>query len=204
MVPLWLFLLPQSQENNIFIDHTPVVVENLRDASKQFEELGFLIKPGHEHENGINNNHIKFRDSTSIEIVEISESRDDITKSYLEHLSNGEGGTYLALRISSIDEMNKKLKKANIDHKITKLKSFTYITFPNEKGMNQIFLIYYNFRNDSDGFTFHPNKSNGIKEVWIQGDSTTISLLDALGIEVTDHKNKSTAISLDAFKTIEK
>lgn len=49
----------QSSAAIIGIDHIPVAVRNLDQAVESFRSLGFAIKPGRSHSNGIRNGHIK-------------------------------------------------------------------------------------------------------------------------------------------------
>jgi hypothetical protein len=47
------------------IDHVPVAVADLESAGEQYRALGFALKPGRPHANGIQNLHAKFPDGWS-------------------------------------------------------------------------------------------------------------------------------------------
>ena len=51
------------------MDHIPVVVADLDKAEADFRAMGFSIKPGRPHSNGIRNAHVKFPDGTEIELI---------------------------------------------------------------------------------------------------------------------------------------
>jgi hypothetical protein len=48
------------------IDHIPLVVKYLDDAAEAYRRLGFAIKPGRPHADGIRNAHAKFPDGAGI------------------------------------------------------------------------------------------------------------------------------------------
>lgn len=80
------------------LDHIPMVVSDLERAQDTYRRLGFALKPGRAHANGLRNAHVKFEDGSGIElIVPPNEATDDLTREYLEHLKQGEGPAYLSL-----------------------------------------------------------------------------------------------------------
>jgi catechol 2,3-dioxygenase-like lactoylglutathione lyase family enzyme len=82
------------------LDHIPVAVADLEAASERYRALGFVLKPGRPHPNGIRNQHVKFPDGTEIELITAPESRDDLTATYRKHLANGDGAAFLALFVA--------------------------------------------------------------------------------------------------------
>ena len=61
------------------LDHTPLAVADLDEAAERYRKLGFTLKPGRTHENGIQNRHVKFPDGTEIELISTSKARDTLT-----------------------------------------------------------------------------------------------------------------------------
>ena len=47
------------------LDHVPVAVRDLEAAAADYRRLGFVLKPGRPHANGIRNVHAKFADGTT-------------------------------------------------------------------------------------------------------------------------------------------
>jgi len=79
------------------IDHIPVVVEDLEKAEADFRAMGFVIKPGRVHADGIRNAHIKFPDGAEIELITASAAVDELTSEYRAKMKTGEGPVYFGL-----------------------------------------------------------------------------------------------------------
>ena len=60
-----------GNQSLIGIDHMPTVVADLEKASESYRRIGFSLKPGRAHDNGLRNNHTKFRDGSGIELVSV-------------------------------------------------------------------------------------------------------------------------------------
>ena len=79
------------------LDHVPVAVRDLDAAAATYRRLGFVLKPGRPHANGIRNLHAKFPDGTEIELITAPAARDALTTKYRRHLAKGDGPAFLAL-----------------------------------------------------------------------------------------------------------
>jgi len=79
------------------LDHVPIAVNNLDAASARFRALGFTLKPGQPHANGIVNQHAKFPDGTELELITAPAATDELTTYYRESLAKGDGPAFLAL-----------------------------------------------------------------------------------------------------------
>ena len=79
------------------LDHIPIAVNDLAAAADRYRALGFSLKPGRPHENGITNQHVKFRDGTELELITAPAARDALTTTYRRHLAAGDGPAFLAL-----------------------------------------------------------------------------------------------------------
>ena len=99
-----LLLLLAVQQPMLAVDHVPVAVRQLRDAEREYAALGFTIKPGRLHANGLRNAHIKFADGTSLELITPERGETDaMTRDYAAFLALHEGGAYLSLRTPLLD-----------------------------------------------------------------------------------------------------
>ncbi len=87
----------QIPASSLSLDHVVVAVNDLEASAEKFRKLGFMLKPGRFHENGIRNWHAKFPDGTEIELLTAPEARDDLTRKYRDLLAEGDGGAFLAL-----------------------------------------------------------------------------------------------------------
>jgi hypothetical protein len=79
------------------VDHIPVVVTDLDKAQADFRAMGFVIKAGRFHADGIRNAHVKFRDGTEIELITASKAVDALTSEYVAKMKTSEGPVYFGL-----------------------------------------------------------------------------------------------------------
>jgi hypothetical protein len=161
------------------------VVVDLDSAVIAFEDLGFTVKKGRLHDNGLLNAHIKFNNNTSFELMSIKgEPTDELAKEYTELLKSGEGGVFLAVTGISIEALANKLKDLGIDYNIIPGKSWDYLTFTTKSGLAHIFFIDYHIKTiDSREIMTHENSVKGIEVVWIEGDEKVKRLLESLGLK---------------------
>lgn len=87
----------QPQPLLVGMDHIPLVVRDLEQAEADFKALGFAIKPGRFHADGIRNAHVKFPDGTEIELITAPAAVDTLTSEYRARLETGEGPVYFGL-----------------------------------------------------------------------------------------------------------
>ena len=170
---------------DIRIDHVITVVANLDSAILAYEELGFTVKQGSLHKNGLLNAHIKFKNNTAVELMSIKGApTDEVAKEYAQLLNSGEGGVYLAITGISIDELVEKLNGLGFKYNRIPGKSWDYITFPGNSRLAHIFFIEYHIKtNDNKYVLTHNNSAKGIEAVWLDGDKKVRQLLENLGLK---------------------
>lgn len=86
------------------LDHIPIAVNDLAHAADDYRALGFALKPGRAHDNGITNQHVKFPDGTELELITAPAARDALTTTYRTHLAAGDGPAFLSLFAPGVDE----------------------------------------------------------------------------------------------------
>lgn len=91
------------------LDHIPIAVGNLEAAADRYRALGFALKPGRPHANGIRNVHAKFPDGTELELITAPAPRDALTTKYRQHLAAGDGPAFLALFAPDADDAARRL-----------------------------------------------------------------------------------------------
>jgi len=96
------------------IDHVPVAVGDLDRAGERYRALGFALKQGRPHDDGIRNLHVKFTDGTEIELITAAAATDDPTRTYLEHLKAGDGPAFLALFAAPDVAVERRLEDAGV------------------------------------------------------------------------------------------
>lgn len=90
-------------------EHLPVAVQDLEAAQARFRALGFTLKPGRPHANGIRNAHAKFKDGSYLELITAPQAVDELTAAYRRHLARGDGPAYLSLYVSTLDGLATRL-----------------------------------------------------------------------------------------------
>lgn len=173
----------QTTEPEILLDHIVLGVVDLDNAKDTFFNLGFTIKDGRLHSNGLLNKHIKFKDGSSLELMTvIGEPKDEMAEAYQEYLEEGEGGIYIALR-TPFDIVMEKADKLGLSYQVNLGDPFSYLTFENE-GLKSLFFIgYEELFIDSDSITTHQNKAHGIKSIWLTSSPLFTELITSLGAE---------------------
>lgn len=148
------------------IDHVPVAVADLERAGERYRTLGFTLKPGRPHDNGITNLHAKFADGTEIELITAPAATDALTRTYREHLKAGDGPAFLALFRAPDAPVERHLK---------------------DSGVRVPAYVFFGPRNhsptDRPEYFAHANSAHTVTRVWLAGDDLAEErgMLEALG-----------------------
>jgi hypothetical protein len=164
------------------IDHVVIAVDDLRAAGEAYSRLGFTVKPGREHQNGIENLHLKFPSRSELELLAVKAPTDDLARAYVEFLREGEGGAFLALQyMGSLDELMSAARVAGVTPRRFRSPAFDWVSFPDSPDLHHIFFIEYHVPlKDPDSILSHANHAAGIDEVWIEGTEKTQDFLLSL------------------------
>ena len=169
----------QNQAALAGIDHIPIAVRNLEQASEDFKRFGFSIKPGRQHSTGVRNKHIKFPDGSGLELITASIGTDELSAVYLNHLKDGDGPAYVSFHVRDSNRLALALAAAKIDFDQT-----AGLTTFKDPRLGSVFIATDNRSpTDQPEHFAHPNGAFAISEVWIAcEDSAPLrSLLFALG-----------------------
>ena len=149
------------------LDHVVVAVSDLDDAAARYRALGFALKRGRPHDDGIRNQHVKFRDGTEIELLTAPEARDSLTEQYWQHLAAGDGPAFYALYVSEPDVLARWLKAGGYRY----LRDGNLITFPVAHALRPVF---FGGRNrsitDQPQHFAHANTAEDLLAVWLAGE----------------------------------
>jgi catechol 2,3-dioxygenase-like lactoylglutathione lyase family enzyme len=169
------------------IDHLPLAVMDLERAAEIYKRLGFSIKPGRLHADGIRNKHIKFEDGGGIELITAQRAVDALTANYVRLLAQSEGPAFLSfhtLRLELVQEAFRRARFAYTEDDRT-------LTFK-DPSMHFIFFFEGDNRSPTDRPEHfqHANSAYATAGVWIAGgeDSPLIPLLKSAGGEVATKK----------------
>lgn len=124
-----------SQEITRGLDHIPVAVKDLERSKADFEALGFVLKPGRSHANGLRNQHVKFRDGTEIELITAPAATDSLAGEYVEWIKDGDGPVFLGLYAPDLDATESRLSRLGYapDRK------GDFISFPRSSALHYFF-----------------------------------------------------------------
>src|SRR4029079_5016698 len=81
------------------VSHVNIAVADLDKASADYARLGFALKEGRPHPDGIRNRHVKFRDGTEIELITAPEATDALTTHYRQLIEDGDAPAFLSLGV---------------------------------------------------------------------------------------------------------
>ncbi|WP_185974305.1 VOC family protein [Litoribacter populi] len=158
----WFMGICQSKDTRL--DHVPIAVMDIIEAEKTFLNLGFSIKNGKMHSNGLINFFLKFADGTYIEIISPSKGvQDSTTEFYADFLKKSEGGAALCLSADFEDNAT--------SYKNWPLKQFDFpkvftITQIDSSEFDWLFFIKYHADViDEPRLLIHDNQVLGIEKV---------------------------------------
>jgi beta-lactamase class D len=160
------------------LDHIPLAVRDLAAATDTYRRLGFSLKPGRPHENGITNSHVKFPDGSGVELITAPAAVDDMTRNYRRHLETGEGPAHFSLHVRRPGALAAALTRAGIQYQEA---GITRLVNP---ALAWMFFVEDNRSpTDRPEHFAHPNGALAMSRVWVApGDPLAMRrLLEALG-----------------------
>lgn len=163
----------------IGLDHIPVAVRDLEAASATYRALGFALKPGRPHPNGIRNAHVKFPDGAGIELLTVPAAVDPLSTKYVAMIRAGEGPAFLSFHARDTAALHGALRAGG--YPISHAGGLTDLQSP-ELGF--LFWIQDNRSpTDRPEHFAHPNGATALDAVWIATDDgdALARLLVALG-----------------------
>lgn len=160
----------------IGIDHMPIGVRDLEQASNAYRSFGFTLKPGRYHDDGITNNHVKFKDGSGLELLcPPSKPVDSLTADYLHRIDNGDGPAFISFHARNTDKLVAALNSAGI-----RFKQDDLITL--EDPLLDFLFFDQDNRSPTDRpeHFIHPNSAITMTGVWLALDNETRDRLTQL------------------------
>lgn len=161
------------------IDHVVIVVSHLPTAEADFRELGFFLKAGRRHENGLRNAHIKFRDGSALELMTIEgRSGDRVAAEYEEFLANGEGAAFLAIE-ADLGAVTAAAQALDLAWETSSAGPYSWVTLADS---TPVFFIEWSRRPiDPDSLLAQVDDVSGISSVRLAATEQFGRLLSGLG-----------------------
>src|ERR1700722_6636170 len=160
---------PSPGPSIVGIDHIPVAVTDLDAASERYQALGFTLKPGRLHADGIRNNHVKFHDGSGIELISPPPNpSDDLTADYIARIAEGDGPTYLSFHARDTEKLVAALQAASID-----FKRDDFITLADPRLKFLFFDQDNRSPTDRPEHFVHANSAMAMTSVWLALDEPT-------------------------------
>ena len=170
------------------LDHVVIAVRDFASASSLFRDsLGFSLKPGRLHGNGLSNVHVRFGDGSALELIAAGKGEPDrLSEWYRRFLVEGEGGAFVALRAGPPDSILDRLGELAPQALVFESAAFDWVSFPEGHPLHPIFFIHVRERPvDLPSQLQHANGATGLAEVWLESVEPEIlaALLGKLGAE---------------------
>jgi len=163
------------------IDHTPIVVGDLEKAQADFRAMGFAIKPGRFHADGIQNAHVKFVDGTELELISAPAANDALTSEYAAKAQAGDGPLYWGLWASDQAVLAARLNTLGF----AATKDAGTLGFAPGDGLHRLFFgSGEKSPTDRPEHFAHANGALRVSGLWIRGNAGARDLLARLDVPV--------------------
>lgn len=188
----WALLLAAclpAQAQLVRLDHLPTAVRDLEAAVADYRALGFTIKPGRAHADGLRNAHVKFPNGAGLELITPTGNADALSARYAAFLREGEGPAYLTLHADDDARAAAALQAAAIPHRLDG--SGLQLTDPR---LDWVFFAADNRSpTDRPEHFAHANGAFATREVWVALDDAAPleRLLSALGAQPHEERRSA-------------
>ena len=164
------------------LDHVPVAVHDLDQAADDFARLGFVIKPGRPHDDGIRNLHVKFPNGGEIELITASSPTDALAREYAGWLRGPDGPASWSVYAPDLVALTRFLT----EHGLAPHDAGDVVTYSQAVIAHRLFFAD-RLRSPTDGPAYwsHPNTAYRLARVWLAGAPGEVELLERLGATVT-------------------
>jgi hypothetical protein len=150
----------------IGLDHVPVAVRDLEQASATYRALGFALKPGRQHANGIRNAHVKFPDGAGLELLTAPRAVDTLSAHYVALLRAGEGPAFISFHARDSGGLHAALREGGYE-----FRQEGGITDLLDPELAEVFLVRDNRSpTDRPEHFAHANGAVALGAVWVATD----------------------------------
>jgi catechol 2,3-dioxygenase-like lactoylglutathione lyase family enzyme len=150
------------------ISHVNIAVADLDRASGDYARLGFALKEGRPHDDGIRNRHVKFRDGTEIELITAPAATDALTTHYRELLAEADGPAFLSLDVEPAAAAVERVTHARLPASTDR----GHVNFPFESPLGYVFFAGLNQSpTDRPEHFAHQNGASSLVGVTLAGEN---------------------------------
>lgn len=168
------------------VEHTPIVVTDLEKAQADFRAMGFAIKPGRFHADGIRNVHVKFPNGTELELITAPSPTDALASEYYAHEQRGDGPVYFGLWAPNHPALAIRIKAMGMPVQ----QDDGALTFPAGDPLHHLFLgSGEKAPTDRPENFAHANSALRLSGFWVSGNRQERDLLEGLGVPF--HRSKA-------------
>lgn len=132
--------LATTPDVRVGLSHVNIAVGDLEGASADYARLGFALKDGRPHPDGIRNRHVKFRDGTEVELITAPAATDPLTTHYRQLIGAGDGPAFLAIDVEPQAAAVERVSKAGLPAST----SGGFVDFPFESPLGYVFFAGMN------------------------------------------------------------
>lgn len=163
LLPILLLSAAAQRPATVGLDHIPVAVRDLERAAATYRALGFAVKPGRYHSNGIRNVHVKFPGGAGVELLTAPRAADALSTHYVDLLRAGEGPAFVAFHARDTRRLHAALRDGSIafrqDGELTHLLAPEYAS---------LFVVRDNQSpTDRSEHFAHANGATALRAVWV-------------------------------------
>ncbi len=161
------------------VEHTPIVVGDLEKAQSDFRAMGFAIKPGRFHADGIRNAHVKFPDGTELELIHAPAPTDALTSEYFARQQRGDGPVYFGLWARDHAALALRIKALGAPVQ----QDGGALTFPADHPLHHLFFgSGEKAPTDRPEHFAHANSALRLSGFWVRGNAQERRLLAGLDV----------------------
>ena len=162
-----------------YFDHVIIGTEDISLSKNFFSSiLGFTIKEGRSHSNGIKNFFIEFKDNSELELITVINTKDEISKIYKSLIKQKKYGMQFALRTDKLNEIKRHFAVLNKNYDVID-ENNTYAVLSKSEFDERLPLFFIQYKIQSfNSITDHPNQTNGISSIWFSTPKLRHTILD--------------------------